>query len=362
MKTNWIRFTLGGLLLIGTLVPELTPHAWSGQGGTDNAEGGALAQNSLVRSDSGASPCFSLLGVMNDSMLARRVLVLERPGDTLALSMAALAVTPYCLEGRGGFTTSAGSAITGTWAGVSLPDLLTEWGGIRDESSVTFIADDGYRMSFEGKDILDRRQGTWILAMVRDGEPIPAALGSVRAIRVGPSTPMVTGHTSVQGISRIALAGVPPQTHSLAMKGKMNVEVDWQTLQSCVSCHGVKVLTSSGDTPIEYRGVPLFRLLAYSDDSLYAPHRQDSVFPSYRADLAHSGYVVDIADDEGKTVSLGSRSLAGQDRAILALYRDGENSADDVAPVLVVALDADATQPPEPTILPRVRTVTLRLP
>jgi len=349
------RVITAASLLVAVLLQPL-------RGGDREANAPDLVGDSPAGAATASSPDLEQLrAVIQDPVLARRALVLERPGDTLSFSMAELAVSPQCLEGRGGFTTSAGTAITGTWAGVSLPDLLSEWGGLRDESSVTFIADDGYRMTFEGKEILDRRQGTWILAIVRDGLPIPAGMGTVRAIKVGPSTPMVTGHVSVQGITRIMLAGVPSQMYSLAMRGRVDLEVDRQTLQSCVSCHGARVSVGSGDATAEYHGVPLFRLLAFSDDSLYAPHRQDSAILSYRRDLARAGYAVQVVDTEGATVSLDSRSLDGEERAMLALYRDGE-PVDEGGPVLVVVADSDSAPSGGLTVVPSVKTVTLRVP
>lgn len=324
--------------------------------GTKESPDAACGQSGSIRA------CADILAaVRDDSSLAAWMVVLARPGDTLSISLAELAASALCLEGPGGFTTTAGKVVSGTWSGISLPDLLVGWAGLDEDHSLTFAAEDGYRMAFSGSEILDRSQGTWILAVLRDGVPLTPAMGLVRAIKVGSSNPMVTAHLSVQRLSRISIAGVPSQPYVLAMRGAMQADVDRQTLQSCVSCHGVQVSTEPDGDSAEYTGVPLYRLLSFSDDSLYAPHRQDSAIRSYQRKLALAGYGVEVSCVEGRTVSFDSRALDGQDRVVLVLYRDGEDLADDVAPALVVATDADATPALSPVFLPRVRTVTLRL-
>jgi hypothetical protein len=218
-------------------------------------------------------------------------------------------------------------------------------------------------MAFDGSEILDRRQGTWILAMVRDGVPIPAAMGPVRAIKVGRATPLVTGHLSVQGISTIRVSGVSTPSFSLAMRGSMNVDVDRQTLQSCVSCHSARVSGGPGSGSAEYDGVPLYRLLAFSDDSLYAPHRQDSAVLSYQRQLAVAGYGVEVRSVTGETITLDSRILDRSNHVILALYRAGDDLTDDEAPVLVAGPEESGSEPGAALkVIPRVTSLTLQMP
>lgn len=314
---------------------------------------------------SSATPCTKILrSIILDSLLASRGLVLETPGDSLVLSMAELAALPFCLEGPGGFTTSAGSSVAGNWAGVSLPDLLTEKGALQDHHSVTFTADDGYKMTFEGSEILDRDEGTWILATIRDGAPLPTTMGLLRTIKVGPGTPMVTGHVSVAGVCRITITGAAQEASTLSIRGRMDVEVDRQTLQSCVSCHGVTVIVDSVYSPMAYQGVPLYRMLAFSDDSLYAPHHQDSAILSYRSDLARTGYSVEVEDAGGKTLTVDSSTLDQNDDIILALYRDGKPLLEKEAPLVLVdgVSENGEESGPHPAVFPRVTLVTLHLP
>ncbi|MBN1424145.1 hypothetical protein JXA88_06280 [Candidatus Fermentibacteria bacterium] len=356
--------SLSGFLLFLAVLPQTAVLSGSSSDGTAGAVLGREAEEaSLVIPEPSGTACSVILdAALRDSPLSPWVLMLARPGDTLSISLAELAASPFCVEGPGGFTTTTGNAITGTWAGISLPDLLLQWAGLEDDHSLTFAADDGYRMAFSGREILDRSQGTWILAMLRDGTPMPAAMGLVRAIKVGPSTPMVDGHLSVQRLSRISITGVPAQPYAIAMRGRMQIDVDRQTLQSCASCHGARVRVASGTDSSEYWGVPVFRLLAFSDDSLYAPHRQDSAIRSYRQDLAISGYSLEVGDADGRRVRLDSRDLDGEDGVILALYRDGLDLEDDATPALLVVPKEEGAQPDSATILPKVRTMTLDLP
>lgn len=339
------------------LVPLLCVRLGSIGPARSEAAGAVSARSEASR------PCTEVLkAALDDSSLASRMIILTRPGDTLSLSLAELASSAQCVEGVGGFSTTTGQEIKGTWAGVNLPDLLTRWVALEDDHSVVFEAEDGYRMSFTGREILDGSRGTWILAIVHDGAPIPPSMGLIRAIKVGPSNPMITGHLSVQRLSRINVSGIPVQPYVLAMRGKMEVDVDRQTLQSCASCHASRVRATSPSDSAEYGGVPLFRMLAFSDDSLYAPHRQDGATPSYLRELALRGYRVDVADSRGTTVSLDSRRLDGRESIILAVYRDGEDLTDGSAPTLIAMPTEGSPRDGSPLILPGVRTVRLHLP
>jgi hypothetical protein len=335
------------------------------------AEGGVLSEDEqqvrvhVDQTGFTTVSCSEILGsVISDSLLASRCLVLETPSDSMIFSLAELAAFPFCVEGPGGFTTSAGSSVTGNWAGVSLPDLLTQWAGLEGGHAVTFVADDGYRMTFEGPEILDRTEGTWILALLRDGASISADEGLVRAVKVGPGAPMVTGHVAVQWVSRIKVTGRAPHAASLTIRGRRHVEVDRQTLQSCVSCHGATVPVDTGESVFVYQGVPLYRMLAFSDDSIYAPHQQDSAILAYQAGLAQGGYAVEVADVEGKTLSLDSRNLNQNEAVILAFYRDGQPLTEGQAPLVLVvgAGEKGEESPAYPAVFPRITSVTLHLP
>jgi hypothetical protein len=323
-------------------------------------ERAANSQHELV-----SMSCTGILGdAMRDSTLASRRLVLETEKGKLSLTLRDLSRLSICAKGPGGFTTSAGSSVIGIWSGMSLPGLLTDKAGLQKSSSVTFEAEDGYRMTFEGKDVLDQREGTWILALTRDGLPIPAAEGLVRTIKVGPQTPMVTGHVSVAGVRTITINGIAPEAWSLAMRGKMDVDVDRQTLQSCVSCHAARVPVDSNGSILVYEGVPLHRLLAFSDDSLFAPHKQESAILSYQADLALTGYRIAVESTAGETLVLDSRAIHGNDLVILALYRDGEPLPEKEAPFVLVKRGKQHEEKAisDTAVFPGTISVTLQLP
>ncbi len=119
-------------------------------------------------------------------------------------------------------------------------------------------------------------------------------------------------------------------------------------MQSGVSCHNrtVTYYDRKNDLDIIYTGIPLWRLLAYSDDQDYAPHMQDSSIISYNRDAATEGYEVVISAADGFAITLNSSQLDKNDDVIIAMYRDGEELPESDFP-LVIVWDKDAETVPE---------------
>jgi hypothetical protein len=273
-------------------------------------------------------------------------LVLEVNGDEHSFSIAQLMDSPFYTEGRGSYTTSAGTTYTSTWGGVRLGDLLNSYLSLRKEDTITFVAVDGYEMSYSGADVLDESSGTWILAVTQDGEYLPLDPGYIRTVKIGPETPDIPGHSSVRMIGKIAVSGKPYREFSLKISGLMDATLDRQTMQAGVSCHKVTVNYERRDSSGVYTGIPLWRLLAYGDDPRYAPHQQDSSIISYRKEAAEKGYTVELEAADGFVVALDSRELDGNDDVIVAMYKEGEELTGDEWP-LVLVWDKDAEIVPD---------------
>ena len=236
------------------------------------------------------------------------------------------------------------------YGGVKLADFLGSAVRLEPQGQVTFVASDGYRMSYGAEQILDDSDGIWILAFRMDGEELDEGLGPFRTVKIardGSAVPNIDGHLSVKMVEEVRIDGESYSDFTLSVRGLMDAEVDRQTFQSGVSAHGRTVMLRGRDgSETAYTGVPLWMLTAYSDDPNYAPHRQDSSIVSYSRDAAEGGYSVVVTAADGFSVTLDSRELAGNDDVVLAMYREGR-ALDDREFPLVLAWNSDAEVVPE---------------
>ncbi|MFP4563634.1 MAG: molybdopterin-dependent oxidoreductase [Spirochaetia bacterium] len=264
-----------------------------------------------------------------------------------AFSLEELEASPFYVEGRGSFTTSAGTTYTNTYGGIVFADFLNSFMNLQRDNTVTLVAMDGYEMTYSGEQILDDSDGEWILAFKMDGEYMEVDPGYIRTVKIGPSVPNIEGHLSVKMIEKIVASGEAYKDFTLMMKGRMNVEVDRQTMQSGISCHKktVTYFDRKAEEDIEYTGIPLHYLLAFSDDPRYAPHQQDSSIISYDAEAAEAGYKVKITAADGFSITLDSRELHRNNDVIIAMYRNGEPLPDREFPLIIV-WDKDAETVP----------------
>ncbi len=281
-----------------------------------------------------------------DAARAAFDLLLTINGREHRYSLTDLEQLSFFLEGPGQYTTSAGVVHGGVYGGVLLKEMLEQFLQLEAETSITFVAVDGYEMTYSGEQVLDQADGRWLLAFERDGEPLPADPGYIRTIKVGPDTPDIDGHVSVRMIAEIVVDGEEYRDFSLRMLGPMNNDLDRSTLQSTMAfTEQTVVFTHRGETN-EYTGIPLYELLAFSDDPRYAPHRQDSTIDPYNREAAAAGYNVIITASDGFAITLDSRDLHENDDVILALKKNGEELPESEWPLIVV-WDEDAAPIPE---------------
>lgn len=267
-------------------------------------------------------------------------------GAEASFSLKELESLPIYVEGKGAYTTSAGTRYEGVYGGVRLKDLLESYTTISADDSVTFVAMDGYEMSYPGKTVLDTSDGDWILAFRLDGDYLPKDPGYVRTIKIGPKTPNIDGHLSVRMVKKIVVKQKDFVDFSLKLSGKMNFTHDRATIQSCVSCHKRTVTFAHKGVEAEYTGFPLWLLMGYVDDPKFAPHKQDASIQTYMDDAANAGYAIDLLAADGFKVTLNSKDVTRNDDVIVAMYKNGEKLPEAEAPLTIV-WDKAAKKVPE---------------
>ncbi len=240
------------------------------------------------------------------------------------------------MEAKGSYTTSAGTKYTNVYGGVKLRALVERFTKLSDKDSVTFVAMDGYEMTYPGSLVMDEADGTWILAFVMDGEALPKDPGYVRTIKVGAGNPNIDGHLSVRMVKKIVVKQKDFKDFRISLSGKMSHELDRSTIQSCVSCHGKTVTFERKGVSASYTGFPAWLILGYVDDPKNAPHKQDKSIPAYESALARAGYLVDFVAADGFTVTLNAKEMDHNDDLIIAMYKNGANLGEDEFPLALV--------------------------
>jgi hypothetical protein len=103
--------------------------------------------------------------------------------------------------------------------------------------------------------------------------------------------------------------------------------------------------TRRGDSN-RYTGIPLYKLLAFSDDPDNYPHGQDFSIDPYNADAAESGYQISVVATDGFSVTLDSRDVHENDHVVVAMRKNGEVLPERERPLILV-WDEDADPVPE---------------
>lgn len=270
------------------------------------------------------------------SEAASFALELEINGAKASFTLSDLEKDPSYREAMGSYTTSAGTKYTNLYGGVSLREILGRFMALQADDSISFVATDGYEMTYPGKLVLDESDGVWLLAFRADGDYLPKDPGYIRTIKVGPSNPNIDGHLSVKMIKRIVVRQKDYKDFAISYSGLMNGSLDRSTIQSCVSCHKKEVTFERKGISGVYTGFPLHLLLAYADDPNYAPHKQGTEILAYDARAARAGYKVELTADDGFAITLDSRELDGNDEVIVAMYKDGNGLGPDEFPLALV--------------------------
>lgn len=318
-----------------------------------DTEAGKYLARPMVVGDAAKSLWVKEIASITTSLAASRAvseavsfaLEIDINGTKASVSLAELEKDPSYMEATGSYTTSAGTKYTNVYGGVRLAEILGRYMSLSADDSVSFVATDGYEMTYPGSLVLDEADGVWLLAFKVDGDYLPKDPGYIRTIKVGPGNPNIDGHLSVKMIQRVVVKQKDFKDFSISYSGKMDGSLDRPTIQSCVSCHKKEVIFERKGASGAYTGFPLHLLLAYADDPKYAPHKQATGIPAYDAAAAKAGYKVEVVADDGYTITLDSRELDANDEVIVAMYKEGAGLSPDEFP-LVLVWDKGATRLP----------------
>lgn len=280
------------------------------------------------------------------SEAASFVLEFDINGAKASFTLSDLEKDPSYMEAMGSYTTSAGTKYTNIYGGVRLREILSRFMSLSADDSISFVATDGYEMTYPGKLVLDESDGVWLLAFKMDGDYLPKDPGYIRTIKAGPANPNIDGHLSVKMIKRVIVKQKDFKDFTIAYSGLMNGSLDRSTVQSCVSCHKKEVSFERKGISGTYTGFPLHLLLAYADDPKYAPHKQATEILAYDAKAAKAGYKVEVTADDGYAITLDSRDLDANDEVIVAMYKDGAGLSPDEFPLALV-WDKNISRMPE---------------
>ncbi len=268
-------------------------------------------------------------------------------------SILELMATFVAIIGRGEYVTTTERLVKRSYEGVPLHDLLGSWA---DDAMVEIVAADGYRMRHKYRDLADD-EGQWILAFRSNGEFLAPDVGPLRMVKVGPQTPRFEGALSAKMVVGVEVQGTY-LPYTLTLTGEHQRVFDRAELEAGVACPcntSTVTVSRRGETS-EYSGIPLWRLLAYVDDSMF-PTPERGIFYDdrhFNDELAAHGYTVEINAADGYTQTVSSELVARDDRYIIALKHEGRFINEEDGGPLWFVWDDSAPVPEE---LRRVREV-----
>lgn len=227
------------------------------------------------------------------------------------------------LTGLGTFTTSSNAEYSAIYTGVPMTTLI---GNVDGNATVRVTATDGYSMNYRADLFQDTSTGTWILAYKQNGAYMPLDPGYFRIVQVGDDNPHFGSSLSAKMVERIEILDVYEE-YSLKVAGVVDRIFLRGELESGIGCpcHTATVsVTSKGETN-QYSGLPLWRLLAYVDDSVF-PTAEEGIHYNdgdFNDDLAETAYAINLVASDDYTQTVTSDLVARDDRFIVAFKKDG---------------------------------------
>lgn len=280
-------------------------------------------------------------------------LTVATPAGETSYTLPELETAFAALTYPGTYITSGGNEVTRVYTGIPLVDLLGNW---PPEATLEVVAADGYRMRYRYGDLADE-EGTWVLAFKADGQYLPLDPGYFRLVKVGPQNPRFAGAASAQMVVRLEIGG-EYQEYFLRLSGVQERTFSRWELESGVACpyHASTVWVTRRGSTSSYTGLPLWRLLGYVDDEVSPPPEAGIFYQEghFNWELAQAGYRVRIVAADGYWQEIPVSYLAGDDRYIIALKRDGEFLTPEEGGPLMFVWDDEA---PAPEGLRRVKWV-----
>lgn len=273
-----------------------------------NYDGGALPTQTTVEDTTVVTPARSLTVVIGDTSRDYTIADLE---------------TLDVVTAKGTFVNAVGVDYTASYTGVPMATLI---GNVSADTTIRVTAADGYSMNYKAGKLLDRSQGTWILAYKENGSYMPYDPGPLRVVLVGENNPRFEGAVSAKMVSRIDVLGTYVD-YSLEMNGAITRTFSRSELEGGVGCpcHASSVTVTSKGVTHTYTGLPLWRLIAYVDDDR-APGSEQGIHyddADFNDSLAASGYMITLIAKDGYKQSITSQVIAHDDRFIVAFKKDG---------------------------------------
>ncbi len=227
------------------------------------------------------------------------------------------------VTGEGTFTRSTGTEHSAAYSGVPMSTLI---GNVPADTTIRVTASDGYSMNYEAGMLLDRSEGTWILAYMENGEYMPLDPGYFRIVQVGEGNPHFSSSLSARMVAAVEVLGTYEE-YSLLLSGAVERLFARGELEAGIGCpcHTATVtVTSKGETHT-YTGLPLWRLVGYVDDDVF-PAPEDGIFyneEDFNDALAETAYTISLAASDGYAQTVTSDLIARDDRFIVAFKMDG---------------------------------------
>jgi len=226
-------------------------------------------------------------------------------------------------SGVGTFTKSTGSEYTATYVGIPMATLI---GNVSGDATIRVTASDGYSMNYEASMLLDRTEGTWILAYMENDEYMPVDPGYFRIVLVGEDNPSFTSSLSAKMVTTIEVLGTYEE-YSLRMTGaveRLFVRGELEAGIGC-PCHTATVNVTSKGEMHTYTGLPLWRLIAYVDDEVFPAPQQGIHYDEedFNDTLAGTAYEISLAASDGYTQTVTADLIARDDRFVVAFKMDG---------------------------------------
>jgi len=204
--------------------------------------------------------------------------------------------------------------------------MTTLIGNVTGEATVRITAADGYSMNYAAEMFQDTSEGTWILAYKEEGEYMPFDPGYFRIVLVGEDNPHFPSSLSARMVALIEVLGVY-EDYSLFLSGAIERSFSRSELEEGIGCpcRVATVSATSKGVTNEYTGLPLWRLLALVDDTIF-PAPELGVYYNdgdFNDDLAGTGYSITLVASDGYTQTVSSDLVARDNRFIVAFKQDG---------------------------------------
>lgn len=278
----------------------------------------------IVNYDGGALPELAAESAAEEISLSPEGIVLSvKRGGVLAEYTLADIEQLEVITAQGTFTNSAGVDYTAPYSGVPLTTLI---GNLSEDATVRVTASDGYSMNYPVEMLVDRHEGTWILAFKENGEYMPLDPGYLRIVRIGENNPHFESSLSARMVERIEILGVYEE-YTLLLKGAVERLFTRGELEAGIGCpcHTATVTSTSKGEAHTYTGLPLWRLIAYVDDGVYPDaelgiHYNEEDFSD---DLAAQNYTITLTASDGYAQTMPSTLVARDERFIVAFKEDG---------------------------------------